>query len=64
MKHQKFNKKLILNKKTIAALQNNEMKKVYGYGEEPTGITCPIQQKTHPTQCYGTYCASLPYCVC
>ena len=35
MKTKKFNKTLVLNKKTIANLKNGEMKKVQG------GKTCP-----------------------
>jgi natural product precursor len=52
MKPKKFEKKLTLNKKTISALQNREMNEVHG---GKTG---------GPTACYGTYCASTPYCIC
>ncbi len=41
MKPKKFNKKLILNKKTVSHLNNMEMGNANGGGGE-TGIGCPI----------------------
>ena len=40
MKQKMFDKKLSLNKKTIAHLDNGEMKEVYGGGLAPTGTSC------------------------
>jgi len=39
MKNQKFNKKLSLNKQTVAALDQNQMSGVYG-GTLPTEMYC------------------------
>jgi len=39
MKDQKFNKKLSLNKQTVAALDQNQMNGVYG-GTLPTEMYC------------------------
>ena len=62
MKLKKFDKKLKLNKTTIANLNNGEMKAVYGVGlfsdDDPT---CPITYCA--TDCPGiTVCGSKPCC--
>jgi hypothetical protein len=41
MKTKNFNKRLILNKKTIADLRQAEMNEVYGGSSKCTGIVCP-----------------------
>jgi natural product precursor len=43
MKTKKFEKKLSLNKKTIAHLNNGDMKSLQG-GDVPSGCTCPFCQ--------------------
>ena len=45
MKARKFSKKLVLNKKTIANLNNGEMR--IAYGGAPTQV--PAYPKTQPT---------------
>lgn len=41
MKTKKFSKKLLLNKKTIADLNNVKLKNVPGGGHDTVYITCP-----------------------
>jgi hypothetical protein len=50
MKTKKFNKKLMLNKQTIACLDADEIKKVYGGKLAPLTNTCPF------TGCGSGYC--------
>jgi hypothetical protein len=47
MKNKKFNKKLLLNKKTIANLKNGEMKKAQGGNTGPTCPACPFTDFCH-----------------
>ncbi|MCU0288075.1 MAG: class I lanthipeptide [Acidobacteria bacterium] len=53
MKPKNFNKKLMLNKKTVAHLDNNEMNKAHG-GVHPSAIGgCPTYGRgSCPTECY------------
>ena len=53
MRTKKFSKKLMLNKKTVAHLDNNEMNAAHG-GIHPSLIgTCPTYGKAScPTICY------------
>lgn len=54
MKTKKFEKKLVLNKKTIANLGNNELGNALGGGiPDPTGYTCLVE--TCPTDCGTCY---------
>jgi natural product precursor len=50
MKTKKFEKKLSLNKKTIANLNNGDMKHLQG-GIKPTGCTCPFCRVTENSLC-------------
>ena len=70
MKTKKLNKKLFLNKKTIAALNGNEMRFVDG-GVGEGGIRCDSFKSTmcptltctyHPDTRCGTICLSNPCC--
>lgn len=53
MKTKKFSKRLMLNKKTVAHLDNNEMKVANG-GQDPSAAgMCPTYGKAScPTVCY------------
>jgi hypothetical protein len=68
MKTKKFSKKLVLNKATIAYLNNGEMNAVEGKNhwcptgdpyEKPTCITAELQ-----TLCYETCYSIMPYPIC
>jgi hypothetical protein len=67
MKTKKFNKRLALNKKTIADLNNSQMDAVYGgdLGSKPFTVCCPTEL-TCFNSCGGTACESvcnsLPCC--
>jgi len=66
MKTKKFSKKLTLNKKTIADLNNGEMKNVHGGGDEQQPASyllsgcmgCP----TYPTVCDTCICTAPRLC--
>lgn len=59
MKNQKFNKKLSLNKQTVAALDQNQMGSVYG-GTLPTEMFC---KTTRDYPCGTNTCqCSYPEC--
>jgi natural product precursor len=68
MKTKKFAKKLALNKRTIASLNNGEMNKVLGGTTDPHRTCgCPLDTANcTPNTCDpGTVCASCPgqpYC--
>jgi hypothetical protein len=49
MKSKKFDKKLVLGKKTIVDLNNGEMDEIQGGG--PSGQTCPNCQVTTWSRC-------------
>jgi len=48
MKTKNFDKKLILNKKTIVTLEQEQMNELHG-GTLPTEMTCPTEIKCIPT---------------
>jgi hypothetical protein len=50
MKHRNFRKKLVLNKKTIAHLSGNEMKKAYGGGKTKPPTMCDCYSEGCPTK--------------
>jgi hypothetical protein len=59
MKQKKFNKKLILNKKTIANLNNGEMKDVNGGKDDISNslcITCFTCDTDCGATCFGVTC--------
>ncbi|MCI0470841.1 MAG: class I lanthipeptide [Candidatus Aminicenantes bacterium] len=51
MKNKNFNKKLVLNKKTIIDLNNNEMNKLYGGVETQTPTVCRTRCVTNCDTC-------------
>ena len=54
MKPKDFRKKLILNKNTIADLNNKQMKEIMG-GETGPNTTCLTWKSLFVTQCYSDY---------
>jgi hypothetical protein len=61
MKTKKFSKKLMLNKKTIANLGNDELSQVRG---GRVTVTCPIECQTNEPRCTAAGCITFvePYC--
>lgn len=55
MRLKKFNEKLILNKKTIAHLTNDEMRGIHGEGDDPK---LSVAHEICPTD----FSCSPPYC--
>lgn len=67
MKTKKFQKKLTLNKKTIADLSNRQLKKVYGGAYKPTlsrlPYICGDTECTCPTVLPGSNCGTADGCL-
>ena len=60
MKTIKFNKKLVLNKTTVADLNGNEMKNLYGGGDESADTNCASCIVTCPETVYTIPCCPPP----
>ncbi|MCP5104684.1 MAG: hypothetical protein GY950_14970 [bacterium] len=54
MKQKMFDKKLSLNKKTIANLGNGEMKEVNGGIDDTTWLISLRYPNNHSCECFGT----------